>query len=159
MVHWVIVTWWNTPCNNIFADGSISVLQCRFCPVNCNNVWVAKRSIQYHCCYISGRPWHCGGKGIWAATCDFQQCGMLTWINSDQPVEAPVKLRSSKCCSVSSLTVIEYSCGKQRLRSDCAYEPADLSLCWSHIVGNLMSWFIFYLSHINERLWDKAFRL
>ena len=45
----------------------------------------------------------------WAVTCDFKQCGSLTCVDSDQPVQPLVKLRNSKCCLVSSLTVIEYS--------------------------------------------------
>ena len=69
----------------------------------------------------------------WAATCDFKQCGILTWIDSRRAVQPPFKLRNSKWCSVSSLTVIEYSSDQQRLRSDCAYAQADLRLCWSHI--------------------------
>ena len=48
---------------------------------------------------------------IWAATCDFQQCGILTWIDSDEHVLPPIKLRNSKWCSVSSLIFIEYSSG------------------------------------------------
>ena len=41
-------------------------------------------------------------------TCDFQQCGLLTSVDSDEPVQPHVKLSNSECCSVSSLTVIEY---------------------------------------------------
>ena len=44
-----------------------------------------------------------------ATTWDFQQCGILTGVDSDEPVQPPVKLSNSKCCSVSSLSVIEYS--------------------------------------------------
>ena len=44
---------------------------------------------------------------IWAVTCDFQQCGILTSVDPDQPVQSPVKLSNSKCCSVSILTVID----------------------------------------------------
>ena len=41
--------------------------------------------------------------GIYLAmTCDFQQCGVLTIVDSDEPVQPPFKLRFSKCCSVSS---------------------------------------------------------
>ena len=69
----------------------------------------------------------------WAATCDFEQCGIWISVDSDQPVQPPFKLRNSKCCLVSSLTVIEYSSDLQRLWSDCAYAQADLRLCWSHI--------------------------
>ena len=46
---------------------------------------------------------------IWAATWDFQQCGILTCVDSDEPVQPPFKLRNSKWCSINSLTVIEYS--------------------------------------------------
>ena len=45
---------------------------------------------------------------IWAATCDFQQCGVLTSVDSDKPVQPPFKLRSSKWCLVISLTLMEY---------------------------------------------------
>ena len=48
-------------------------------------------------------------------------------------VAVPFKLRNSKWCSVSSLTIIEYSSDQQRLSSDCPYAQADLRLCWSHI--------------------------
>ena len=66
-------------------------------------------------------------------TCDFQQCGILTSVDSDEPVQPPYKLRNSKLCLISSLTVIEYSSDKQRLWSDCAYAQAGLRLCLSHI--------------------------
>ena len=29
-------------------------------------------------------------------TCDFQQCGILTSVDTDKPVQPPVKLRNSK---------------------------------------------------------------
>ena len=45
----------------------------------------------------------------------------------------PFKLRNSKWCSVSSLTLIEYSSHQQRLWSDCTNAQADLRHCWSHI--------------------------
>ena len=70
---------------------------------------------------------------IWAMTCDFQQCGILTSVDSHKPVQPPFKRRNTKWCSVSSLTLIEYSGDKQRLWSDCAYVQADLRLWWSHI--------------------------
>ena len=50
-------------------------------------------------------------KEIWAETCNFQQCGIFTSVDWDEPVQPPFKLRNSKWCSVSSLTL----------------------LCWSHI--------------------------
>ena len=54
-------------------------------------------------------------------------------VDSFDPVLPPFKLRNSKWCSVSSLTVIEYSSNRRRLGSDCAYAQADLRLCWSFI--------------------------
>ena len=65
--------------------------------------------------------------------CDFQQCGILTSVDSDEPVQPSFKLRNSKWCLVSSLTLIEYSSDYHRLWSDCAYAQADLMLCWLHI--------------------------
>ena len=62
-----------------------------------------------------------------------QQCGILTSVDSHEPVQPPVKIRNSKWCSVRSLILIGYSSNKQRLSSDCAYGQADLRLCWSHI--------------------------
>ena len=38
-----------------------------------------------------------------------KQCGMLTWIDSDESVQSHFTLRNSKCFSVSSLRVIKYS--------------------------------------------------
>ena len=72
-------------------------------------------------------------ENIRVATRELLQCGILTSVDSNEPVQAPFKLRYSKCCSVSSLKVIVYSSDKQRLRPDCAYAQAGLSFCWSHI--------------------------
>ena len=98
----------------------------------------------------SRRKFREGGGGpdnIWAATYDFQQCGILTSVDSDVPMQPHSNFRNSKWCSASSLTLVEYSSDKQRLWSDCAYAQADLRLWWSqyHIVENLMHWLIFYL--------------
>ena len=46
---------------------------------------------------------------IWASAWDFQQCGILTSVDSDESVQPPVKLWNSKRCSVISLAIIEYS--------------------------------------------------
>ena len=62
--------------------------------------------------------WH----NNWATTCDFQQCGILTSVDSDKPVQPSFKVRNSKWYSVSSLTFIEYSSDYQRLWSDCISE-------------------------------------
>ena len=44
---------------------------------------------------------------LWAATHAFQQCGILTRVDLDEHVQPPFKLRNYKCCSVSSLIVME----------------------------------------------------
>ena len=46
---------------------------------------------------------------ILASACDFQQCDILTSVDSDEPVQPNFKLRNSKWFSVSSLTIIVYS--------------------------------------------------
>ena len=88
---------------------------------------------------------------IWAVTCDFQQCGILTSVDSEEPLQPSFKLRNSKWCSVSSLTLKEYSSDKQRLWSDCAYAQADLRLCWSHIPH---CWRFHALAHMVHPLGD-----
>ena len=72
-------------------------------------------------------------KYMWAVACDFQQCGILTSVDSDEHVHPPFKLRTSKRFLVSSLALIEYSSDEQRLWSDCVYGQAGLRLRWSHI--------------------------
>ena len=73
----------------------------------------------------------------WAMTCDFQQCGILTCVYSDEPVQPPLKLRNSKLCSVSSLSVIECSRNLQRFWSDCGYE--HIPHCWkSHAAAQII---------------------
>ena len=53
---------------------------------------------------------------IWPATCDFQQCCILTRVNFDEPVQIPSKLRNCQWCSASStgwswaLLVVKISC-------------------------------------------------
>ena len=46
---------------------------------------------------------------IRATARDFQQFDILTSVDSDKPLQPPFKLRNFKSCSVSSLTIIEYS--------------------------------------------------
>ena len=46
---------------------------------------------------------------IGAVTHDFQQCGILTCVDSDEPVQPPFKLRNPKLCSVSSFIFTKYS--------------------------------------------------
>ena len=45
-------------------------------------------------CVLKGL--HCICLIILAATCDFQECGNLTCLDSDEPVWPPFKLRNSK---------------------------------------------------------------
>ena len=68
------------------------------------------------------------GTLIWAITMwRFDKCRLRrAW-------KSPFKQRNSKWCSVSSLTLIVYSCNQLRLWSDCAFAQADLRLCRLHI--------------------------
>ena len=43
-----------------------------------------------------------------AVACDFQQCGILTCVDSDEPVQPPFKLRY-KCSQNALLAVAKYS--------------------------------------------------
>ena len=43
------------------------------------------------------------------SACDFQQCGILTSVDSEESVQPPFKRRNAKLCSVSRLTAIELS--------------------------------------------------
>ena len=91
----------------------------------------------------------------------------MTSVDSDEPLRPPFKLRSSKWCSVKSLTVIEYYSDTQRLWSDWAYAQAGLSLCWSHIphcwkshvsahIGLII---ILVLAYIFPYLWNETYVL
>ena len=64
----------------------------------------------------------------WAATHDFQQCGSLTSVGSDEPVQPPYTLRNSKWCSVSS-----FNTSRIFKQLDCAIAQVGLILWWSHI--------------------------
>ena len=46
---------------------------------------------------------------IWAVTRDFLQSGILTSVDSNEPMQSSCKLRSPKWCSASRLTLKEYS--------------------------------------------------
>ena len=45
---------------------------------------------------LSVKPQTDGTLSKWTVTHDFQQCGILTHIDSDEPVQPPLKLRNSK---------------------------------------------------------------
>ena len=78
----------------------------------------------------------------WTVTCNFQQCGILTSVDSDEPVQPPDKLRIPKCCSVGSSTLIKCM---QATSKGSDQTTRKRRLIWGfagrtyHIVGNLMS--------------------
>ena len=72
-----------------------SKLACMFRKVKRNeNIYILEHCIAFHVIIDN-----------WAMTCDFQQYGILTSVDSDEPVQPPYQLRNSKWCSVSSLRV------------------------------------------------------
>ena len=82
----------------------------------------------------------------WAATWDFQQCGFWTWVDSDEPVQPPFKLRNSKWYSVSSLTIIGYS-------SDS--KGSDQTVCLRRLIWG----FAGHTYHIGENLMSRLIYL
>ena len=102
-----------------------------------------------------------GIKYIWAVTCDLKQGGILTRVDSDEPMQPHLKLRNSKWCSVSSLTGIEYS-------SNC--KGSDQTACmprliWGfagrtyHINGNLMQRLICHVIFFIHSTFDNLPKL
>ena len=90
----------------------------------------------------------------------YMRCGILTRVDSEEAVQPSVKPRNSKCCSVSSLIIIEYSS-----KSKCSDQ--SLSLCWSHIphfwISHAVAHFIcqitdssIELRHISESLFHSS---
>ena len=67
----------------------------------------------------------------WALTCDFQQWGISTCVDSDEPVHPQFKFRNSKWCSVSSVTLTECSSDKQRFGSNCGYAGSTYHIVWN----------------------------
>ena len=54
-------------------------------------------------------------KVIGAATCDFQQCDLLTSVDLNEPVQPILSLETPNDIQCCSLTLVEYSSDKQRL--------------------------------------------
>ena len=71
---------------------------CLFFMVPFVGLWPVSVSFPGHTYYLI--KW----RHNWDAICDFQQCGFLTSVDSDEPVQPSFKPRISKCCSVNSLT-------------------------------------------------------
>ena len=84
---------------------------------------------------------------IWATTCDFQQCGILTSVDSIKPVQPPFKhITTNGVQSVAELSL------KAQVTSKGSDQTARMRrLVWAftgrtyHIVGNLVSRLIFVL--------------
>ena len=82
----------------------------------------------------------------WAAACDFQPYGISTSVESEEPVQPPFKLRNSKWCSVSSLTVKEYLSDYSKGSDQTERMIWGFAGCTYHIVGNLISQLIYVLA-------------
>ena len=88
---------------------------------------------------------------IWAVTCDFQQCWILTSVDLDKPVHHPFKLRNSKWSLVSSLTVINIqttSKGSDQSARMRRLVWAFAGRTYTIVVGNLMSRLICQIGYI-----------
>ena len=92
-----IINHYELPLTNISPDISLVIVAGRNCNlwrcmlaliVSVSNLsWAFERSAAYN---REGIPMY-----IRAVTCDFQQCGILTSLDSDEPVQPPIKLRTS----------------------------------------------------------------
>ena len=80
----------------------------------------------------------------WAATCNFKQCGVLTSVDSDEPVQPHVKLRKSKWCSVSSLTLIEY-----QVTSKGSDQTAHMPVAHTTLLEMSCQWLKWFRSNVN----------
>ena len=90
-------------------------------------VCISWNSEQHLCYSLTGKKIN-----KWAAKCDFQHWGSFTSVDSENPVQPPLKLRNYKWCLISSLIFIDYQSDRQRVWSDCPYGQAGLSICWLH---------------------------
>ena len=88
----------------------------------------------------------------WAVTCDFLQCGILTCVDSNEPVQPPFMLRNSKWCSTQNIQATSKGPDQNaRLRR----------LIWGfagrtyHIVGNLMSWLNLWWYYLHTLIVDR----
>ena len=113
---------------------------CPFNPIALQTEWPDQIEFWHSGCIMVQRvaEWH-----NWAVvTCDFQQCGILTNVDTLELVQSPVRLRNSKWYSFSSLTVIEYSLKATSKSSDQTAHMRRLIWafdgCTYHIVVNPM---------------------
>ena len=128
---------------------SLSIIWSFFRSKSLREAAQARLSLHLSRCQIVGNHMSqliCFLMTIWAVTCDFQQCAFWS-VDLDEPVKPPFKFSNSKWCSVSSLTLIEYSRDYQGFWTVHMHR-----LIWGfvgrtyHIVGNLMLWLKFMLS-------------
>ena len=95
-------------CGRKFGDSSACLKHKRlhgvrpYTCVKCGKGYTELPSLRNHEIFCNKTDW-------WAVAWDLTQCGILTSVDSDEPVQPPLKLRNSKLYSVSSLTIIEYS--------------------------------------------------
>ena len=79
-----------------------------------------------------------------AVICDFQQCDILTSVDSDEPVQPPFKLRHFKWCSVSSLISIlpkNHADGDKWLVTEINNFTSINQTCWKTFTKQSISFF------------------
>ena len=81
---------------SVFAHLSIEEKECILNVPAAKHLDDLQMFVRYsECSKISNTSCFCSQMKL-AATCDFQQCGILTSVDSDVPVQPPLKLRNSK---------------------------------------------------------------
>ena len=124
-ILWVLSYWWNIHLEFLSLKGGFTGLS-ESTHVKMPHCWKSRvvaqiTSLGFDLFYMWREYVVCTGKMLpslvsfaglnglcnkWAATWDFQQCGILTSVDSDEAMQSHFKLRNSKWCSVSSLTTI-----------------------------------------------------
>ena len=128
----------------------------------CNKNFTANMvSVVTQYCYSSPcTPYRQAKNNEWTATCDFQQCGILTSVDSDQPLQPTFKFRTPN----DARSVAEHSYNIQATRKGSDQTVHKGRLVWAfagrtyHIVGNLMSRlkyvYLCFIVQIAILLWD-----
>ena len=84
---WVHVTFGDLCCSTISVVKMLLNGEVGGCALNSHGNYIVDH----------GKSWNCVFEFMWEPwTCDFQQCGIFTSVDLDEPVQPPFKLRISK---------------------------------------------------------------
>ena len=133
MVSSLIARWWVIHRLKTFIDASVS-----------------------DACLWLGPLWF----NIWAAICEFQQCGILTGVDADKSIQPPFKLRTPNY--VQSVAEHSYNIQANSNGSDQTARMRRLIWdCWSHIPhcwqSHIAAQLCVYVCSKESSYWDSSF--